>query len=327
MPESDEHVFLGQTFLSIVEDFSKLALYGYSEAERRKFDFACTLTRDWQRALVGQTLWSSRSGMDKDIRSFLGDSQSRIWAYIVRDDIKNRRLLSEIQDDLQRSGRGQEWAKLRVFLVPADFDSDVEEARDLVRQVIKRDIVHDLLFNIVFGHLTIEMINLVCGGLRNIGLATAILNEITTNGFISIRELSRRFAISAGPIREQVTVLKAAGMLWEPSHAYFGTLRGRVFLELAKQLARQQAAQLESASNDALPDDRLLFILEELGFRRETIWAAAMLYHGFDPRLCENPRAVLTPYVRLQANILLAQHRWGVDLENTKFIIHPSETP
>jgi hypothetical protein len=57
MAESPEHQFLKSEATKVLEDFSCLHLYGYTETDRKKFDFSCLLERDWSRPLVGQVLW------------------------------------------------------------------------------------------------------------------------------------------------------------------------------------------------------------------------------------------------------------------------------
>ncbi len=61
--ESVEHMFLSQCVTSALSQLSQTNLYAYVEAERRKFDFACELKRDWSRPLVGQTLWNHTASL------------------------------------------------------------------------------------------------------------------------------------------------------------------------------------------------------------------------------------------------------------------------
>ncbi|MFI6213987.1 hypothetical protein ACIBCD_18510 [Nocardia brasiliensis] len=49
MADSVEHQFLSQRVVDVLSDLAKSRLYSYTEAERRKFDFACELQRDWSR--------------------------------------------------------------------------------------------------------------------------------------------------------------------------------------------------------------------------------------------------------------------------------------
>jgi hypothetical protein len=49
MAESAEHQFLSQCVTDTLSRLSRTSLYAYLEADRRKFDFACELLRDWSR--------------------------------------------------------------------------------------------------------------------------------------------------------------------------------------------------------------------------------------------------------------------------------------
>lgn len=71
MAESLEHEFLKNHFNLILQRFSNLKLYGFTETERKRFDLSCLLERDWTRPLVGQVLWRHSSGIDKDLRTLL----------------------------------------------------------------------------------------------------------------------------------------------------------------------------------------------------------------------------------------------------------------
>jgi hypothetical protein len=113
--EAPEHAFLSKKFLEIIETFSKSEVYGYTEASRKKFDFACDIQRDWSRPLVGQTLWKHQEGVDKDIRSMVLEPDTDIWAYIVRDNVKNRALLQEVLRDFRRSIEGDQLFELKIL--------------------------------------------------------------------------------------------------------------------------------------------------------------------------------------------------------------------
>ncbi|WP_280442536.1 hypothetical protein [Nocardia brasiliensis] len=62
MADSVEHQFLSQRVVDVLSNLAKSRLYSYTEAERRKFDFACELQRDWSRPLVGARLDFDRAG-------------------------------------------------------------------------------------------------------------------------------------------------------------------------------------------------------------------------------------------------------------------------
>src|SRR5215469_8878949 len=104
MAESAEHQFLSQCITKALAQLARSNLYAYVEAERRKFDFACELKRDWSRPLVGQTLWNHTAGVDKDLRTMLLDSDAEICVYVARDTVKAHRLLSEAMKDFRSSG-------------------------------------------------------------------------------------------------------------------------------------------------------------------------------------------------------------------------------
>jgi hypothetical protein len=127
--EPAEHQFLSERVTDVLSDLSRTRLYAYVEAERRKLDFACELLRDWSRPLVGQTLWNHAAGVDNDLRTTLLDPETEIRAYVARDTVKARRLLSEVMKDFRASGVPVGPHRLRVLWVPPDFDADDESQR------------------------------------------------------------------------------------------------------------------------------------------------------------------------------------------------------
>jgi hypothetical protein len=92
--EAPEHQFLSHKFLEVLAEFSQLKLYGYTEADRKKFDFACVLHRDWDRSLVGQTLWKHTEGIDKDIRT-CQEPRSKCYSN-SRENLESRRKRSSL---------------------------------------------------------------------------------------------------------------------------------------------------------------------------------------------------------------------------------------
>jgi hypothetical protein len=165
MAEAPEHIFLSNKFLEVLQRFSKLELYSYTEAERKKFDFACNLFRDWNRLVVGQTLWRHTEGIDKDIRIMLTDSNADIWAYIVRDNMKNKATIQEVINDYRKTGYSDKLFKLKLFFIPEDFDADSEEARKIVGDALEEQVIDDLLFNVVFEKLSAQDIDFLLNDL------------------------------------------------------------------------------------------------------------------------------------------------------------------
>ena len=178
--ESAEHQFLSQCVTGVLSQLSRTNLYAYVEAERRKFDFACELLRDWSRPLVGQTLWSHTAGVDKDLRTMLLDPDAEICAYVARDTVKARRLLSEVMKDFRSSGFLVAPHRLRVLWVPQDFDADDEAQRELITELLRESVGRDILMNIVLGNLTAEDVRFFVRTSGLAGLHLALLYVIST---------------------------------------------------------------------------------------------------------------------------------------------------
>jgi hypothetical protein len=181
--ESVEHQFLSQCVTGVLSELSRTNLYAYVEAERRKFDFACELTRDWSRPLVGQTLWNHTAGVDKDLRTMLLDPDAQICAYVARDTVKARRLLSEVTKDFRSSGVPVALHRLRVLWVPPDFDADDEEQRKVVTELLRDSVTRDILMNVVLGNLTAEDVRFFVRISGIAGLHLALLHEINHRRF------------------------------------------------------------------------------------------------------------------------------------------------
>jgi hypothetical protein len=65
MAESAEHRFLSQCITNTLAQLSQSNLYAYAEAERRKFDFACELKRDWSAHSSGKRSGVTQLGLTK----------------------------------------------------------------------------------------------------------------------------------------------------------------------------------------------------------------------------------------------------------------------
>ena len=111
MEESSEHQFLKSEFLNILDDFSNLKLYGFTESNRKKFDFSCLLERDFARPLVGQTLWSHQKGIEKDMRTLITDKESEIKVYLAKDGANYQSIFEEIIWDYKQTEFGKDLLK------------------------------------------------------------------------------------------------------------------------------------------------------------------------------------------------------------------------
>ncbi len=154
MAESAEHNFLKTVTTEVLSNFSNSRLYGFTETDRKKFDMSCLLERDWSRSLVGQVLWKHAEGIEKDIRTLVTDQESEIQLYVASDKIKHHALFEEVVTDFKKSGFAKDLWKLKTLWIPSDFDADKENDRDIAREIIRSQIVNDLLFNVVFGNLS-----------------------------------------------------------------------------------------------------------------------------------------------------------------------------
>jgi len=254
MAEGPEHAFLKEKFIEVLYDFSQLKLYGFKETERKKFDFSCTLTRDWSRPLVGQTVWKNTKGMDKDIRLLISDKESEIKAYLARDTIEHRLLLEEVVSDFRKVTPKQLF-KLKVFWITQDFDADEVAQRNLVFDNLRNLIVKDILFNVVFGNLLPQDLELFLDVSGIVGLNIALLCEIATNGFFNIPDMSKRLHTSKGPIREKLILLKSRELLKGDFNEI--TPKGRALFDIIGRL--RQELQAENLSPE------LQYILTKLG--------------------------------------------------------------
>lgn len=313
MAESVEHNFLSEQFLSVVEEMSRVKLYGLTEPDRKMFDFACVFQRDWRRPLVGQTLWKHSAGIDKDVRTLLSSIDADIWAYVVRDTIKNRALLHEAVRDYRRSRYSDELFKLKVIWIPADFDADNELARSVMAEHLRNSVTSDILFNVIFGNLSANDVRIFLGATRMDGLNLVVLQDLATREFVSLAEMGRRLEVSAGPLRERILSLLASGMIWhlDDESTYFASLRGRVFLELLKRI--WEGVMRRSCSPE------LLFILSVLGIEPEDEIASyeRLISEGWTPA---------NTFQRLMITMIEAHERWGFDFKDLAFVYHQSET-
>ncbi|MBD1807837.1 hypothetical protein H6F98_20630 [Microcoleus sp. FACHB-SPT15] len=315
MAESPEHQFLSNKFLEVVEDFAKIKLYGYTEAERKKFDFACIFCRDWDRPLIGQTLWKHTEGIDKDIRSLLVDVESDIWAYVVRDNVRNRSLFHEVIQDYKKTEYSRNLFKLKVFWIPQDFDADDEQERETIGNILQNSIVDDLLFNVIFGNLTATDIRIFLNTSGRFGLNLAVLYEIAVNGFLNYPALSKRLEVSSGSLREKVFMLVGSGLIWQLGRGsfYYVSLKGRVFLEMLNKILEEVQFEKTELSYE------LLFVLNRLGLDATTPTyddRELLEIHEWTPQVAFS--------LLLQA-MRYALTQWDIDLRNRNYILGQQE--
>ncbi len=321
--ESAEHQFLSQCVTALLDQLSRTGLYAYVEAERRKFDFACELKRDWSRPLVGQTLWNHTSGVDKDLRTMLLDADAEICTYVARDTVRARRLLSEVIKDFRSAGTLIAPHRLRVFWVPHDFDADDESQRDLVTGLLREGVSRDILMNVVFGNLTAEDVRFFIRTTGSPGLHLALLHMMSTSQeqYLRIKDLADSLGASPGAIRERLLRLVGCGFIAQsgggatPAGA---TVRGRVFLDLCGEL------QYEVAAGQLSPETLQILRLLELRYAPSAVRMASDSLHIAGRLLTDVPEMLTA---RLLATITAAVERWGIDFHSIDHVSWRDEEP
>ena len=255
------------------------------------------------RPLVGQVLWRHAEGIEKDIRTLLSDQESEIQLYVASDKVKHRALFEEVITDYKKTSLTENLWKLKTIWVPSDFDADKENHRNTAKEIIQRQIVNDLLFNVVFGNLTHNDFTHFCYSSGTPGLNIAILHEIATKGFINISLLSKSLDISAGPIRERLALLQGIGVLKTPqgSSLYQDTVKGRVLLELVSATLVDLDSQHEN--------NELHYILQLLGATVDK-----KVVHQKNNEVFPS-----NPYLMLFQQINFALHRWKLPLRKIDY--------
>ncbi|MCL5036435.1 MAG: hypothetical protein M1269_04870 [Chloroflexi bacterium] len=301
MAEGPEHTFLKSTSTDVLQGFSRLRLYLYHEADRKKFDMACLLERDWSRPLVGQVLWHHSKGIDKDVRTLLLDPHAEIKLYVARDHMKNRQQLSEVLEDFKRSGKTDLY-RLKIIWIPSDFDADKEAQRILIQDLVQSRIVSDILMNVVFGNLEADHIRLFLTSSGIQGVNLALLDLIDRRSFeLNFSGMSQALGISKGPIREKISILHGAGLVETPDGvigiAYRTTPRGRLFLDLLGRLMWEMDVEHEISSE-------MIYILSKLDCQvvsKEEVWRNTEIF----------PQ---NKFIHLLKTIRIAREQWRLDL-------------
>jgi hypothetical protein len=234
MAESPEHAFLSATMLDLMVESAKCDLFVCRESERKRFDFSCNVTRDWTRAISGQTLWKhDRDGIDKDLRTLLTDDDSLATVYVARDSVAVRGRVDEILQDYRRTALASSLSKLRILWVPGDFDADDERSRGVVREALRREVYRDLLLKVVLGGLTApDVKNLV----KTNGYAAWVLAQIHSE--VRLEDYTTaygRYGIEPRQLTQELMRLELIGMVSRGRDSEFHievTEKGRAMAEI-----------------------------------------------------------------------------------------------
>ncbi len=284
---------------------SRSEVFGYAEADRGVFDFACTLTGDQSRNLVGQTLTHHAAGIDKDLASLLHDSDSHLPVYLYSNEARH---VARVQEFLQKA-RGQlpDRVKLLRHLRYPRFDADNEQERALVTEEIKSQIVEDLLLNVTFGRLSAADIDLLLLNTGMPGLLIAALDYIAMKGFVNYPDLAKALGTKPGTVRPRVPALVAAGMLQQgiDANMFQTTTRARMLLRIGHLLM---------AGDTAGPE--LAYILNKLGMGSHTAIDTAE-----PPDLLGMPYGPAEKRIRLVTELHSARRTYGAVLAGEGYLL------
>lgn len=236
--------------MDYLERAASTRLYSFLENDRKKFDFGCCLERDWTRPIIGQTLWKHPEGVDKDLRTLLADPDAEVCIYIARHSVKARNVWAEGINDYRRGVPGAKLYRLRPIWIPGDFDLGSDLHRQVVSDLVVDRLSSDVLLNVILGNLNPEAIRHFVASSGRVGLDLAILHRISILGFVNVPRLASQLDASRSSLPERLTRLTGCGFLTQPSSSasfYYVSLRGRVFLELCREVlaGREDDAELK----------------------------------------------------------------------------------
>ena len=262
MPESAEHQFISQTFERVVDRLSGVRLFGVSEAERRTFDYACVLHRDFSRPLVSQVLWKNVRGIDKDLRTLLHDKEAIVKLYFVADTVPTRVRLDEILSSYRSADATKSLLRgLKIVFVPSEFNADKEANRAWMKNYLEDCVSKDLFLRTLFGHLTQFQYSVFVDHGGPLGLKYAILHEISENGLYHTPSFKERLGYKTdSPIREAITMLSALGLIHRINNSVccVPTIKGRFVLDLARLV-------MFEATTRSVWSDETAIVLQILG--------------------------------------------------------------
>ncbi|MEL6460280.1 MAG: hypothetical protein AAFQ91_18830 [Cyanobacteria bacterium J06621_15] len=263
MADSAEHQFISKQFDATLRRISNSQLFGISEAQRRTFDYACILYRDFSRPLVSQVLWRHEEGIEKDLRTLLHDKEALLKVYFVADTVRGRARIDEVLSCYRTDKNLQQYLRgLRLILLPTEFDADREVDRHWMGHFLESCTMRDILFGVLFGGLSSYNFGVFLQHGGPIGLKYAILDDVTENGMFHMPTFKKRLGYKvSGPIREVLTMLVASGLVRQvdDSNCCVPTIKGRLLIDLTKLM-------LHEASSGEKWSAEVELLLNYLGF-------------------------------------------------------------
>lgn len=297
---SDEHFFLSNQVDHSLVKYASNRLFGVLEAERKTFDYACLLERDFSRPLICQTLWSHHEGIEKDLRTLLHDRNAKIKLYIFKDTIRHRNKIDEIVRGYKENPSLEPLlAGLRLFPIPSDFDANSDDHRSWMESYIDKKILEDLLFSVVFGKITPHDFKVF---LNAIGIeekfALLEISVADTSTINSKNDIARamkgkndRASQSLNRLLEIFNALGIIQYIWEEGRfKLIATVKGRLLYDLFCLLAYESQTKScwSSETREILIhlgciDTSFMNIISERLYNRDRIELTSLLsnLHGF----------------------------------------------
>ncbi|BCM67167.1 hypothetical protein L0F81_40720 [Streptomyces tricolor] len=239
MATSLEHEFLSDAALRIMESASRSGLFGYTEGQRKLFDFSCDLKKDWSKVVVGQTLWQhGGDGIDKDLRTLLNERDVSAAVYIARHESRLRARFAEVTQSYLDTPMRDRLSRLRVFWVPADFKADNEGTKKSTYDFLRTEITKDLLMHVALGGLTPQDVKRFAAS-RRPGLPLTILSHVKAYGYLSHKHTAKALDVNLNALRSETERLFIIGFMESESlqgGIYQVTDSGNAMLDICSRL-------------------------------------------------------------------------------------------
>ncbi|MFF3819939.1 hypothetical protein ACFYYD_25670 [Streptomyces bluensis] len=296
MANSAEHDFLSDSALRIMESASGSRLFGYTEGQRKLFDFSCDLKRDWSKVVAGQTLWQhGGDGIDKDLRTFLNEEDIHAAVYIARHESKHRARFTEVTQSYLKGPYRDRLSRLRVFWVPPDFDASNDKHRESIYDVLKNEITKDLLLHVALGGLTPQDVTRFASSKRP-GLPIAILSHVKKHGYRNHKHTAKELNAPLDALRYESERLFIIGFLGSESlqgGLYHLTDSGNAMLDICSRLRDYLGGNL----GDRNENKEFEHISRLLGIRYPSIPSTARLIGKNAEVDIQDPTALLLQHV------------------------------